>query len=268
MANVIIPTEHQAAPNVAQTPTQVKMAWREGEKHSEEWWKSYDEEMTPVYDEQMKREMAELRYASKTSEEAVEEMMRRYEENYTNEDTKKQRWSGQERWQGKENEAMRRGQVLHVFEFMEKLRRAGVDARIDSPTQLVWTENDEGRLVSFVTPTISSARIWLNHGINGGRVGVNAWVKDDETGRKVQTTITSLQYPYSQEWSVMRFDKYDVPTKEKYRGWRTALLVLIIAGVITEREAEKAFGKAHGVVAEFYNMQLQVNRNVRAGLVI
>lgn len=262
MANVIIKPEHQAAPK----QEAVRMAWNGTEKHSVDWWKSYDQEMTPTYDAAMQQEMAQLRYASETSEEAIEEAMKRFEVNYANENTKKQRWAGQERWQGKENEEMRRGRVLHVFEFIERLKRAGVDARIDTPTQILFTEDDQGRKTKWVTPTISSARIWLNHGVNRGLVGVNAWVKDEASGRKLEKTLTSLQYPYSQEWSVMRFNEYNVPTKEKFRGWRTTLLVLIVAGVVTEAEAERAFGRGEGLAAEFYHQQLQIHRNVRMGV--
>ena len=95
---------------------------------------------------------------------------------------------------------------------------------------------------------------------------MNAWVKDEATGMLIEKTVTSLQYPYSQEWSVMRFDQYNVPKKEKYRGWRTALLVLILADVITEKEAHRAFGAGRGPASEFYQMQLQTHRNVRMGL--
>lgn len=266
MANVIVKPEHQAAPTERRTETSVYMAWREGEKHSDEWWKSYDEEMTPVYDEAMKREMAELRDASKSSTEAVDMMLQRFEENLCNEDTKKQRWAGQQRWQGKDNEQMRVGRILHAYTFIEILRRSGVDARIDTPSTTIFTEDDEGRQTQLVTPTISSARIWLNHGSNRGLVGLNAWVGDDITGRRISKTITSLQYPYAQEYSLMRFNDYNIPTKERFRGWRTTLLVLITAGVITEAEALKAFGVPLGPASEYYQLQLQVVRNIRMGI--
>jgi hypothetical protein len=262
MANVIIKPEHQAAPK----QEAVRMAWNGSEKHSAEWWKNYDQELTPVYDEAMRKEMAELRFATDSSEEAVEMMLKRFEENYCHEDTRKQRWNGQERWQGKEAEEMRRGRVLHAYEFIAILRRSGVDARIDTPKRLIFTEDNEGRKTQWVTPTISSARIWLNHGSNKGLVGVNAWVKDEASGRRIEKTITSLQYPYSQEWSVMRFNQYNVPVKEKYRGWRTTLLVLMMADVLTEQEAHKAFGPGRGVASEFYQLQLQAYRNIRMGV--
>jgi hypothetical protein len=266
MANVIIRPEHQAAPKVEELRTAQVMRSVRSSKHSDQWFKDYDEEMTPVYDEAMKREMEQLRYTTESSEEAVEMMLQRFEENYCSEATRKQRWDGQLRWMGKEAEEMRRGRVMHAYTFMEILRRSGVDARIDTPTQLKWVEGEGGVLKHFVTPTISSARLWLNHGSNRGLVGVNAWVKDEATGMMIEKTVTSLQYPYGQEWSVMRFDQYNIPKKEKYRGWRTTLLVLIIAGVLTEKEAHKAFGEGRGAASEFYQMQLQIQRNLSMGV--
>jgi hypothetical protein len=156
---------------------------------------------------------------------------------------------------------------------MRKLRDAGVDAR------------DEEH---------PNARIWLNEWTREGLVGVNAWMKpqemDDEgyllelshastqrqkdlltynflacrDGRKVQRTLTSLQDP-GPEYSVMRFNERGVATKEKYRGWRTVLLVLIVAEVLIEAEAEKAFGPAIGEAGAWYRQQLKVYRQIRVG---
>ena len=140
-----------------------------------------------------------------------------------------------------------------------------------------------------------NARIWLNEWSAAGLVGVNAWMipepmeqegyllelsqattqrqKDLLTanflavraGRKVQRTLTSLQEPYGPEWSVMRFNAHGVATKEKYRGWRTAMLVLIAAGVLTENEVDRAFGPPMGEAGAWYRMQLQVYRQIRLG---
>ena len=239
---------------------------------------SYDQEMDPFrLDEmrieagdherlEMKQEMAALRYVSDSSEQAVEIALQRWEQNYDNADTKKQRWAGQQRWQGKENEEMRVGRIMHAYTFIDTLRRSGVDARIDTPKVTIYAINPDGERKAVHTPTLSSARLWLNHGSNKGLVGVNAWVPDEESGRRIQKTVSTLQYPYAQEFSVMRFNQYNVPTKEKFRGWRTTLLVLIISGVLTEKEAHKAFGEPLGPAAEFYRQQLQAYRKARMGL--
>lgn len=180
---------------------------------------------------------------------------------------------GQERWEGAENERQRLVNVMHPNEVMRRLRRAGVDARTEEHPQ---------------------ARIWLNDWSAQGLVGVNAWVKPQEMEeegyllslasatterqrelltenfhacrerRRVRKTLTSLQEPYGPEWSVMRIDKRGVATREKYRGWRTAMLVLITAEVLTEEEVERAFGPAIGEAGAWYRRQLQVLRRIRA----
>jgi len=53
-------------------------------------------------------------------------------------------------------------------------------------------------------------------------------------------------YGYMPEYSIMNFDRYGVPLAERYRGWRTVLLQLILQGLISEERADKFFGKAHG----------------------
>jgi hypothetical protein len=149
---------------------------------------------------------------------------------------KKERWAGQERWQGRENEEARLVNYLHPNAFMRRLQRAGVDARVE------YNEH---------------ARLWLNNNSRLGRLGVTAWFRNEETERLSVRTISTLQDG----------DRYDVPTAERYRGWRTTLLHLIIANVITEEEADRAFGKpATGEVSEHYREVLQNNRARRMGV--
>jgi hypothetical protein len=174
----------------------------------------------------------------KSSNQNIEESLRQYELSYNHAETHRQRWPGQKRWMGRENEEMRKVRILHPYTFLAKLRRAGVDARVN-----------EDR----------NARVWLNPWSTVGRIGVNARQFGEER------TITTLQYPYAPEYSIMRFNEYDVPLEERFRGWRTTLLVLIVAQVITEKEAEQAFGPAIGPASEFYREQLQINRRVNMG---
>jgi hypothetical protein len=84
-------------------------------------------------------------------------------------------------------------------------------------------------------------------------------------GRKVRKTLTSLQEPYGPEWSIMRYNEHGVAMKEKYRGWRTALLVLMVAEILTEEEVDQAFGPPIGEAGAFYRYQLQVYRQIRLG---
>lgn len=207
---------------------------------------TYDADLDgPELSPQMLEELAELeeRRSTTSPSETIEAVLMKWEENY--EASKPQRWKDQHRWQGRENEEMRLVRIMHPHSFMTSLRRAGVDARVE--------DDPYGRL-------------WLNRWSRLGRVGISAWVKNEATGKREIQTVTTLQYPYGPEFSIMRFNQYNVPTEEKYRGWRTALLVLIQTDVITEREALKAFGPAEGEAAHFYRQQTQAQRRVKLGL--
>jgi hypothetical protein len=205
---------------------------------------TYDQELdNPViHDPAMAADLERMskEYLTPTNQN-VEEMLLQFETNYCDERTRQQRWPGQERWMGKDAEAMRLVKILHPYEFLRRLRSAGVDARAE-----------EHR----------NARIWLNDWSRVGRIGVNARIAGEVK------TVSSLQYPYGPEYSLMRFNHYDVPTEERYRGWRTVLLALIVTGVVTEKEAEEAFGPAVGPASEFYREQLQVSRRIKMGLQI
>lgn len=204
----------------------------------------YDEELdSPLYhDKKIVADMLEMRRNYiRSSNQNIEEALRQYELSYNHESTRRQRWAGQRRWMGKEAEEMRLVRIMHPYKFLAMLRRAGVDARPDEH---------------------KNARLWLNSWSKVGRIGLNARVLGEVK------TVTTVQYPYGPEYSIMAFNQYDVPTEERYRGWRTALLVLIVAQVITEEEAEKAFGPAVGPASEFYREQLQINRRVKMGLQI
>ncbi len=204
----------------------------------------------------------------------VDENLELFERN--REKAKDQRLPGQDRWEGKDNEEARLVNVLYASAVMRKLREAGVDARDEEHPK---------------------ARIWLNDWTRGGLVGVNAWVAPKEmdqegylyelstvstqrqkdlltynwlasrAGRKVQRTLTSLQDP-GPEWSVMRINERGVATKEKFRGWRTAMLVLIVAEVLTEAEVDRAFGKPTGEAGSWYRAQLKNYRQLKIGKAI
>ncbi len=142
------------------------------------------------------------------------------------------------------------------WEGFEKLRAAGVDCSIEPAMMKVWDIDHKTGIKIIKEKTRSNARFWLHDVAIRGRVGISAWVW--QNGVRIAKVCTSLQYPYGPEWSVMRFDDFDVPTAEKYRGWRTALLQLIKQGVVTEAEVERAFGRAtEDDVAELWWAQLE-----------
>lgn len=205
--------------------------------------RAYDKEVEYELDKEKHRQLAdevngvEERKEGKKADnhnQLVEESLRQHEMTYAAHAA--QRWDGQERWQGKERQEARKVNVLHYREFQRRLKRVGVEI----------TFNDFSKL---------------------GRIGMNARVMDfDELGNCIgmaKKTVTTLQYPWSYEWSIMRFNEYNVPTQEKFRGWRTALLVLISYGVCTEAQAHEALGQPNGDASLFYREQLFNLRNKR-----
>jgi hypothetical protein len=298
MPNVIIPVRHQSAPTprydsvlareaaAAKDPVQTsRQDWdaidwnaanpsvrRRRGMTNQDFDKEFDapghhDPAIALLEQRAYLEQIELR-----PEQWVEESLELYEANCAA--AKAQHLDQQDRWQGKENQAARLVNILHPNAVMRKLRAAGVDARC------------------YEHP---NARIWLNDWTAHGLVGVNAWVtpepmdedgyllslahatsqkqKDILTenflachyGHRIQRTLTSLQDPYGPEWSVMRFNEHGVATKERFRGWRTAMLVLITAGVLTEEEVDQAFGAPIGEAGAWYRQQLQVLRRIRLG---
>lgn len=199
------------------------------------WFEDYDREMAvaPVHNPKLAAalERQKERVLDKSPQQNVEAMLLEFEKNYRM--RKQFRWKGQERWQGAANEAMRVVNLMTPAKFIVKLQAAGVHASI--------------------TPNVD-ARLSLNNYTKLGLIGVGAKID-----RKLQTA-TVLQYPIGPEFSVMRFDQYNVPTKEKFRGWRTALLCLILKGVVTKSEAVRAFGPCEGQAGEFYREQLKAYR--------
>jgi hypothetical protein len=215
---------------------------------------SYDEELpTPVVENP-------LPYTDTSSQELIEAERKAFEENYAARHA--QRWQGQERWMGRENEEMRLVNILHPHAVFQKLIDAGVNCSIEPAVDWVWDMNHKSGLAMPVQRTRSSARFWLHDVVILDRVGISAWVWKD--GVRVAQYITYLQWPRGPEWSLMRFDEFDVPTSEKYRGWRTALLRLIQEGVLDEREVDRAFGPVvHNEASELYLEQLEDYRKTR-----
>lgn len=179
----------------------------------------------------------------KSSHAMIEESLRQHELNEMAH--AKQRWQGQERWQGWRNEETRLTRIMSCYEFVRRLRGGGVDVWLN---HFVICIHDEP--IQHCVKKRGAIK-----GCKAGQIGVNA------RRERQEKTITTTQYVYAPEYSVMRFDQYNVPTREKYRGWRTALLVLILAGVLSEDQAQDIFGAAIGPASLFYRQQLYQFRN-------
>lgn len=218
----------------------------------------YDVDLpTPVVEDPLPYDESEVH------EQLLDEEARMFVENY--EARARFRWQGQERWMGRENEEKRLVNILHPHQVFEKLQAAGVDCSIEPAMIKVWDIDHKTGFKIVKEKTRSSARFWLHDVAIRGRVGISAWVWQNDV--RIAKVVTSLQYPYGPEWSLMRFDEFDVPTAEKYRGWRTALLQLIKEGVVTEAEVERAFGRAtQDDVAELWWAQLEEYRKKATGM--
>jgi hypothetical protein len=261
MANIIIPREHQSAPKAQQydPPKNLPKARHIRVENDE------TRRLLPVHtgdsddlEQPMPVEDLSQCVVDASPSWTVESALEQFEKNVNDERTKAQRWQGQERWQGKENEAMRLVRIYHPHTFIDLLARAGVAATRDADVE----RNPRNSRI-WLNDFIAKMEIRPGEWVSTGRVGVNAWLYDPAQGKRVAQHITTLQYPFGPEYSIMNFNKFNVPTQEKYRGWRTALLALIVKGAITEEEAERAFGPAVSPAAEFYLKSLYEFRNRR-----
>ena len=104
------------------------------------------------------------------------------------------------------------------------------------------------------------------------KAGVNCWTRTHPQAGKVTLVVQReslppevgawMQIGFMPELTVFRFDDHGVPTTEKFRGWRTVTLQLILKGVITEKKADEVFGKPSTAPAfHRYNSILQNFRN-------
>jgi hypothetical protein len=248
MSNIIIPAEHQSSPKQTDLDKSVRTALteiREGKFVPVVSKKSFD----PMADDffrtgtdlleqhpRVKEALATLQtqVVDRTNAEYLEKAQQLHELNVMA--SREFRWEGQERWQGKDNEAMRTVNILTPVQFIEKLQAAGISAEME-PQLKPEQHFDENGVLQRYDVEASNAKICLGRAVYRGVVALRAWVK----GEFIR--VDKLQVPCGPEWTVVRFDEYNVPQEEKYHGWRTAVLALIIRGVITEAEAERAFGR-------------------------
>lgn len=229
--------------------------------------------VTTSYDEEMAVPQAQLDlYNSlpkdgETTEQMLEAEQEAYELAYVA--AEPNRWKGQERWMGEENIERRIVNILHPQAVFEKMQRAGVDARTEAPIFYVYVPDDKTGKPIAIKRHRSVGRLWLHDEVIKGRIGVSARVRDPQTGERSIKFVTSLQWPCGPEWSVMRFDMWDVPICEAYRGWRTALLQLILKGVLTEEEVDRAFGPVVlNPASELYRQTLQGYRARKRGITL
>jgi len=92
-----------------------------------------------------------------------------------------------------------------------------------------------------------------------GLLGLQVWVATERGGE--WQFLCGAQGGLVPEYSTMYFNSYGVPTSEKYRGWRTVLMRLILGGFASEEKVEKVFGPASGQEASRYRQMMHAYRN-------
>ena len=329
MANIIIPAEHQSAPKKDELDKAMETAASEiasgqfqperGEMpldialraefgKAEDWQETGPEHFQATRDSlsladhpAVKEAMARLeseRDNARHSQEYLEKSQMLWELNERA--SRQNRWDGQQRWQGDENEEMRIGLILTPFQFLERLERVIGKGRVflcrfgvadkgnpntgrvallvRAPEQIALEPNDLATIPLLMEKRRLEAEFLDVHDLEKRRRHLNRiaalerHIEDMRHGGRPEefkdfAQVATLQWPCSSEWMVMNFDEFGVPTTAMYLGWRTALLCMIRLGVITEKEAHKAFPLGTGPAGEWYRQQLFEWRHHRVDMV-
>jgi hypothetical protein len=193
-------------------------------------WESYDDELL---DQSLSEELeAEIAEYSKhrwdpdgpVDSETADTLAEMVEANA--EEAQQYAWATPDEYQ---DVKARIGKVMHSSEFIQTLRKAGVEC--------FYRQH----------PHADKAVLWI---ITKGTEEKACWVQQGNMP----------------ELSILKFDRYGVPLDERMRGWRTALLQLILADYITEDKANRyfgfpkltaAFGRYNSTLYEFRNRAIK-----------
>lgn len=206
----------------APTPAQVNAA--QGTRLEERApWETYDANFEQDVSPELAGQIAEYatQYHDNSSNQNKEELARWKEENDS--------MMGEYKWCTTEEYAdvqARIGEIINHSDLITRLRKIGV-------------------------------RCWYRHHPQADKVTLVV-LRNDWTEPEVGCWV---KYGWMPEYTVMGFDEHGVPLAERYRGWRTAILQLILKGMITETKAHKEFGPAERCCAERYNSILYGLRN-------
>lgn len=267
MSNIIIPEEHQSAPKQSDLDKSIRRAigeLRDGtfkpvinranfNPASDDHFRTGTEllEQHPLVQEAMRK--LETQVVDRKNNEYLEKAQQLHELNLAA--AKEFQWAGQERWQGDDNIARRLVNLMTPTQFIEKLQAANISAQLE-PKIVPESHFDERQILRIYDTEKSDAKICLGRTVYEDLVALRAWVDGE------YVMVDKLQVPVGPEWTVMRFDDLNIPTTEKYHGWRTAVLALIIRRVITEEDALRAFGPVEiDDTSSFYRQQLFEWRN-------
>lgn len=288
--SLIIPTEHQSAPKEHWIVDEMRKAAAEIDKGTfrpeladDDYFYSGPEQlvaMHPRVKEAIARLEREIPEAS-NSQEFIEKWQMLHELN--EEASKPDRWDGQGRWMGQDNEQMRHGELLTPVDFMKRLTAVIGETRVQLNRFAVQhrvallvddPDAERKRLMAIGSKAIDfdySARQLQKANAKDFKTNLKkleaafqkhqdaTYIPPDYLKDKVQ--VGTLQWPLGTEWMVMRFNEYGVPTTAKYLGWRTALMSMIFLGIISEDEAHKAFPVKPNEASIWYRAQLFYFRN-------
>jgi hypothetical protein len=192
-------------------------------KDSRAPWETYSQSLDEKLDDRLEAEIKQYsqKRHEKTSEQNAEELARWEEENKNL--AKQYQFLSPEEYA---YEGARIGRIIHSSEFINMLR-------------------DDFKLNCWYRRHAHPDKLTLLVKRNNIETEVGCWVANG----------------YMPEYSIVRFDKYGVVLNEKYRGWRTCLLQMILKGMLDEEDVRKSFGQAKGPASERYNSTLFEIRN-------
>lgn len=168
-------------------------------------WQTYDEELAIESTPELDSQIAEYeqRRHEGTSTQNLELLAQKREENYAA--AEEYRWASPEEYSDID---ARMGRIMHSSELIVILR--------DKLKLKCWyAEHPQKDKLTLLVQDSEYAK-----------PEVGCWV----------------QSGYMPELTVMGFDSHGVPLAERYRGWRTVCLQLILRGSITEDQVNKYFG--------------------------
>jgi hypothetical protein len=289
--NVIVPIEHQSAPKEHWIVEDMRKAAEDIDQGNfkpqlaEDDYFYYGPEqllaMHPRMQEAIERLHDEIETAHDTQE-ALEKAQMLHEIN--EQLSKPNQWDGQGRWIGKENQEMRQGELLSPIDFMKRLwavigeNRVFINSFAVEGRVALLVDNPEYAQVQLCAsaPKPEFERIIRDTERQASGEQFKAIMRKLELSfaqaeskryepppeLKGKYQVATLQWPLGTEWMIMRFNAYGVPTSAKHLGWRTALLSMIMCGVLTEAEAHKAFPiKQLNSASIWYRAQLYALRN-------
>lgn len=188
---------------------------------------AYADEIEPRVAEMIRKIEADSDIV-KSSQQTQEEFFRLHESNAAA--RKPHQFPNQE-----ELKISREGTILHMNEFLSRLKRCGLTC---------W------------------------YGEKGGMKGTTGlYVGHDKTSRcsheyNAPHYVGFVQVPFMQEYEELNFDQYNVPLGPKRRGWRTIGLKLIEQGLVSVEKFHEIFGTpATGPVSRRYNEYLAFLRS-------